>query len=174
MIAQPASHNSPHASLPQAVVRARHQTLIIGYGNDLRSDDGAGIRAAELIATQSRPDSRAHVIITHQLTPDLADDIAAAGQVFFVDAYRARAPGATLRVEKITADLAGATRALGHHGDPAGLLRLAKRLFGSSPAAWLVGIPAYDFAAGETISPETLQMIDAAVALIGERAFSGK
>ncbi len=176
MIAQLASDDdsSLQAALPHAAVRARHETLIIGYGNDLRSDDGAGIRAAERVAAQWTPASRSRVIITHQLTPDLADDIAAAEQVIFVDAYVARAPGAKLRVEKITADLAGSARALGHHGDPAGLIRLADRLFGKLPEAWLVGIPAYSFAAGETMTPETLQMTAEAVALIGERAFSGK
>ena len=176
MIAQLANDRkgATHGSPPRALVCARHQTLVIGYGNDLRSDDGAGIRAAEMIAEQTTPASRSRVIITHQLTPDLADDIAAAEQVIFVDAYLARAPGAKLRVEKVTAELAGSARALGHRGDPAGLVRLADRLFGASPEAWLVGIPAYSFAAGETISPETLQMIAEAVALIGERAFSGK
>ena len=130
--------STAHGSLPLAQVKARHETLIIGYGNDLRSDDGAGIRAAEMIAGRTKPASRSRVIITHQLTPDLADDIAAAEQVIFVDAYVARAPGAELRVEKVTADLAGSARALGHHGDPAGLVRLADLLFGASPEAWLV------------------------------------
>lgn len=176
MIAQLADdpNSSLHGALPRAGGMARHATLVIGYGNELRSDDGAGIRAATMIAAQATPASRSRVIITQQLTPDLADDIAAAEQVIFVDAYAARVASAELRVEKITADLAGNAPALGHHGDPAGLMRLADRLFGTLPEAWLVGIPAYSFAAGETISPATLQMIDEAVALIGERAFSGE
>jgi hydrogenase maturation protease len=170
MIAQLSSDriSSPLGSPP------RHAMLVIGYGNDLRSDDGAGIRVATMIAAQSTSASRSRVIITQQLTPDLADDIAAAEQVIFVDAYPAPTAGAELRVEKITADPAGSAPALGHRGDPAGLMRLADRLFGALPEAWLVGIPAYSFAAGESISPATLQMIDEAVALIGERAFSGK
>lgn len=176
MIAQLANdqNSSRYGSQRRAGVAPRHEKLIIGYGNDLRSDDGAGIEAARLLAAQLTPASRTRVIITHQLTPDLADDIAAAEQLVFVDAYPAGAPGAGLRVAKIVAGPAGGGRALGHHGDPGALLHLAGRLFGAPPAAWLVGIPAYSFEAGETMSPETSQMIAEAVALIGERAFSGK
>ncbi len=148
-----------------------HETLVIGYGNDLRSDDGAGIRAATMIATQS-PQSR--VIIAHQLTPDLADDIATAAHVVFVDAYEAQEAGAKLRVEKISTTDAGNASVIGHHGDPAGLIQLADQLFGTVPDAWIVGIPAFSLDAGETISTETLHMIDEAVALIGGRAFSEK
>lgn len=146
-------------------------TLVIGYGNDLRSDDGAGIRAATMIDAQC---PQAHVIITNQLTPDLADDIAAVAQVVFIDAYAAHGAGAELRIERIAEDETGSVSALGHHGDLAGLVRLADQLFGTAPEAWVVGIPAFSFDAGETISPETLLKINEAVALIGERAFSGK
>ncbi|WP_301101656.1 hydrogenase maturation protease [Propionivibrio sp.] len=146
-------------------------TLVIGYGNDLRGDDGAGIRAATIIAAQS-PHLR--VIITPQLTPDLAEDIASATQVIFVDAYMACATGANLRIEEISGDDVDSANVMGHHGSPSDLLHLANQLFGRAPEAWLVGIPAYSFAAGESISSETLYWIDEAVALIGERAFSKK
>ncbi|MBS1229789.1 MAG: hydrogenase maturation protease [Proteobacteria bacterium] len=137
--------------------------LIIGYGNALRGDDGAGIRAATMIAAR---DSPIRVIVTHQLTPELAEDIARAAQVVFVDAYAAKEPGAKLRIERIGADDAHSVP--GHHGDPARLLALVGRLGGSVPDAWVVGIPAFRFATGETISPETAQRIDEAVALFGE------
>ena len=145
--------------------------LVIGYGNDLRSDDGAGVRAATILAAQSLP---LRVVIATQLTPDLAEDIASAAQVVFVDAYPAPESGASLRVEKIFGDEAEKPSVMGHYGNPAALLHLAEELFGASPDAWMVGIPAYSFIAGETISPETSYWIDEAVALIGECAFSGK
>jgi hydrogenase maturation protease len=144
-------------------------TLVIGYGNDLRSDDGAGIRAASILAENS---PQSHVIITHQLTPDLAEDIASEARVVFVDAYAAQETGAKLRIEKISGEAVGSLSAMGHHGDPANLLHLADLLFGKIPDAWVVGIPASSFDMGDTISPETLQMIDEAVALIGGSAFS--
>ena len=143
--------------------RADVARLIIGYGNDLRSDDGAGIRAATMIAAR---DLAVRVITCQQLTPELADDIAAAAQVVFIDAYAADERGARLRIERIgDGDM---SRAQGHRGDPAALLDLARRLNGRVPEAWVVGIPAYCFDAGEVISRATAQRIDEVVAWFGE------
>jgi len=143
-------------------------TLVIGYGNDLRGDDAAGIRAATLLAGEA-PEHRS--IITQQLAPDLAADIAQAERVVFVDAYPADRDGAPLRVERVPGDSEGQGSALGHHSDPATLVGLARRLFGATPEAWVVGIPAYCFDAGEAISPQTSFWIDEAVALIEGSAF---
>ena len=147
----------------QAGVASHATRLIIGYGNDLRSDDGAGIRAATMIAAR---DLAARVIACQQLTPELVDDIAAAAQVVFIDAYAADERGARLRIERIgNGDM---SRAQGHRGDPAALLDLARRLNGRAPEAWVVGIPAYCFDAGEAISRATAQRIDEVVAWFGE------
>jgi len=150
------------------VAKASLSRLVIGYGNDLRSDDGAGIRVAMLLAEQSSHFPLSQVIMARQLTPDLAEDIATATQVIFVDAYVAHGHEAQLRIDKISDDNIFNPAAMGHHGDPEGLMHLADQLYGKSPDAWVVGIPAFSFDAGETISPETLHRIDEAVALIGE------
>lgn len=74
-------------------------TLIIGYGNTLRGDDGVGYRIAEIFeqeedgleshySEESRHTVRSHPC--HQLTPDLAAELAQADRVIFVDAI---APG---------------------------------------------------------------------------------
>ena len=138
-------------------------TLVIGYGNDLRGDDAAGVRAAALLAGRE-PELRS--IVTRQLTPDLAGDIAQAERVVFVDAYPADRANAPLRVEKVpTGDDVHASP-LGHRNDPANLVRLVRQLFGTAPEAWVVGIPAFCFDAGEAVSPRTSQWVDEAVALI--------
>lgn len=139
-------------------------TLVIGYGNALRGDDAAGVCAATRVAARF-PQSR--VIVAGQLTPDLADDIAAAAQVVFIDAYAANGEGARLRIERIAGNHA-ARNALAHRADPAALVALAKRLYGSTADAWVVGVPAFCLAAGDAISPETAQRIDDAVALFGQ------
>lgn len=150
-------------------VVTRAARLLIGYGNELRSDDGAGIRAVEMIAVR---DLLARVITCHQLTPELADDIAAAAQVVFVDAYVANERGAGLRIERIgDGDACGACGACGasaHRSEPAALLELARRLHGSVPDAWMIGIPAYCFEAGEVISRATAQRVDEVVAWFGK------
>ena len=143
-------------------------TLVIGYGNDLRGDDAAGVRAATLLAGEV---GGHRSIIAQQLVPDLAADIALAERVVFVDAYPADRDGASLRVEKVPENSEGLGSPLGHRSDPATLVGLARRLFGATPEAWVVGIPAYCFDAGEVISPQTSFWIDEAVALIEGSAF---
>lgn len=153
--------NAPPSFTAQRVSRPGTQ-LIIGYGNELRCDDGAGVRAARMIAARNLP---ARVIACHQLTPELVDDIAAVAQVVFVDAYATDERGARLRIERIgdgTMD-----RASGHRSDPTSLLDLARELYGSIPDSWVVGIPAYRFEAGEAISYATAQRIDEVVAWFG-------
>jgi hydrogenase maturation protease len=158
MIAGPASN-----ALCDEFRRAGVARLIIGYGNDLRSDDGAGIRVATMIAAR---DLKTRVITCHQLTPELADDIALAEQVVFIDAYSADEHGARLRVERLSDGDVGCAQ--GHRGDPAALLALARRLNGRVPDAWVVGVPAYCFDAGETISRATAQRIDEVAAWFGQ------
>lgn len=74
--------------------------LVIGYGNDLRGDDAAGLRAASLLAEQYRDHHH------HRRTPapELAADIAMADRVVFLDAYPAKHKGASLHVERIRGD----------------------------------------------------------------------
>ena len=150
----------PHFTARSAVAQ-RAAVLVIGYGNALRSDDGAGIRAATMIAAR---DSRARVITCQQLTPELVDDIAAAAQVVFIDAYAANERAARLRIERIVGDDGDAASVLGHHANPARLLALAGRLHGHVPEAWVVGVPGHCFDVGEAISNETAQRIDEAAA----------
>ena len=150
-----------------------HSVLVIGYGNNLRNDDGAGIRVATRLArlASRRPQtSPLHVIVARQLTPDLADGMATAAQVIFVDAYAADERGAGIRIDRISADTAGTSSAIGHHDDPEALMSLTARLYGKTPDAWVVGIPAFNLDIGETISPGTLRRIDEAVVLIDARA----
>ena len=147
---------------------SRTTTLVIGYGNDLRGDDGAGVCAASRLAEDS---SGHRTIVTQQLTPDLAADIARAECVIFVDAYPAADYTAPLRVEKVPVDEGRSSSPLGHRSDPVQLIGLARHLFGVAPEAWVVGIPAFCFDAGETISPRTAHWVDEAVALIEGSAF---
>jgi len=80
--------------------------LIIGYGNTLRGDDGAGPRVAEVVAGWSLPNVRA--ISAAQLTPELAEALAGAEVVIFVDAQVSQAagrPAASIRFEPLAAEM---------------------------------------------------------------------
>jgi hydrogenase maturation protease len=121
--------------------------LVIGYGNLLRRDDGAGPRAAEQVAAWHRPGVR--VLFVHQLTPEIAEDLAASERAIFLDARLAPA-GSPARIERL--EPAATAPTLGHTGDPRVLLALAQALYGLSPPAWLITVPGADFGPGSGLS----------------------
>jgi len=148
-------------SIPSAPRPPQPDILVLGYGSSLRSDDSVGPRAAAAIARRALPGVRATA--TAQLTPELAESVAAARLVVFVDARRAPA-GARVRTQRIEA--APAAPALAHVSTPEGLLALAQTLFGARPRAWLVTVPGTHFAVGEGLSPRARTGLDAALRTI--------
>lgn len=130
--------------------------LVIGIGNPTRSDDGAGLRVVGELARRA---PWASFRAVHQLTPELAEDIAAAGLVVFVDA----AVGAT---ELTVTPVEPARISPGSHvGSPGALLELTARVYGKIPASALqVAIPACELGFGETLSPVTERWVARAVA----------
>ena len=133
--------------------------LVVGYGSDLRGDDAAGRRVAERIASLALPGVRARSL--HQLAPELAAELAGCRLVVFVDAD----PGAG-EVTVGALEPAESETSTTHHAAPEGLLSLAGRLFGHSPRAVLVRVPATDFEIGAGFSPMTQKGIDQAVAAV--------
>jgi hydrogenase maturation protease len=135
--------------------------LIIGYGNTLRGDDGAGRRLAEELAERKLP--RVRTLSVHQLTPELAEDLAACGAVIFVDARLGRA-GDTVSMCPIAAD--GSLAAVNHAMRPHALLAYARAMFGTSPRAWWLTVPGEDFEFGESLSAAAMAAAADALALI--------
>jgi hydrogenase maturation protease len=130
-------------------------SLVIGYGNTLRSDDGAGVRAAELIR-QAIPD--VEVVVVPQLMPELAEDISRHRHVVFLDAS-AQTDMQSLRVVPVDA-ATPSTAPVTHAASPEQLLQLSKSVYGSVPdRAVLVSIPAVSFELGESLSPLTARRV---------------
>lgn len=122
------------------------RTLVIGYGSDLRGDDAAGRRAADAVTQRCPPGMEVRSV--HQLTPELAADVVGRDTVIFVDATAA---GSRLAQQALSATPApGATT---HHVDAGGVVALAGLLGRPPTRAWLVSIPAVDFAVGAELSP---------------------
>jgi hydrogenase maturation protease len=121
--------------------------LVIGYGNTLRSDDGVGPRVAMAMASRALPGLTA--IAVQQLTPELAQPLAAAELAIFVDARRADGDKA-VAVQPL--EPAGWEPGNGHTSDPRALLALAHAVFGRAPRSWLVTVPAIEFSLGEGLS----------------------
>jgi hydrogenase maturation protease len=140
----------------------KSQVLVIGYGNMLRRDDGAGPALAERIASrwQGQGLSVCTQIVT-QLTPELALDIAAAdvAAVVFVDATVAP-NGGGIQIRRLNG--ANASPSLGHHLGPALLLNYAALFQERQTPAWLVTVGGNDFRMGEGFSPVVEQLLTAA------------
>ena len=135
--------------------------LVIGYGNDLRGDDAAGPRAAAQIDAWALPGVDVRAL--HQLTPELAEPLAAADRAIFLDAHPVSS-GPDVRVHRLHPAIP--TARLPHTCDPQALLALARTAFGRWPQAWWITIPAADFAFGAPLSPLTERGIADALAAI--------
>ncbi|HBB36354.1 MAG TPA: hydrogenase maturation protease [Cyanobacteria bacterium UBA8803] len=146
---------------------SQNPVVVIGYGNSLRSDDGVG----QLVATQVQgwelPSLR--VLAVHQLTPELAETLESAKYAIFIDACP---------VSEAETDSAGGSHgvqvcplqpmdaenfSMGHVSDPRSLLALTQVVYGHSPPAWLITIPAINFEFGENLSPLAQQGVTLAL-----------
>ncbi|NWF62319.1 MAG: hydrogenase maturation protease [Fischerella sp.] len=122
--------------------------LVIGYGNDLRSDDAIGQRVAEKFASKNLPYVKSLSI--HHLTPELAEALASVDLVIFVDACLT-SETSDVQVKSL---LPTATNFLpSHTGDPQALLALTKAIYGYCPKAWWVIVPGENFELGDRLSP---------------------
>ena len=137
--------------------------LVIGWGNALRGDDAAGIRVARTVSARAWPGVR--VIECHQPTPELAEDVARARRVVFVDAVDDRT-AEHVRVSHVRTADTPPPDALGHHLEPVGLLSLARSAYGGEPEAWTVAVPARQFDRPDCLSPLTAAAVNEAVKVV--------
>lgn len=134
--------------------------LVIGIGNVLRGDDGAGFRVAE--ALRDAKGHQCEVIALHQLTPELALRIAAASRVLFVDA--------SLDPERTGLEplppAAGAALPLAHELSPQTLMAMARLLYGQCPPAWQLLLPAWHWEHGMQLSAITASACERALPIV--------
>jgi hydrogenase maturation protease len=131
--------------------------LVIGIGNPLRGDDGVGALLAERVGGRC----------VHQLTPELAAELAPLQRVLFIDAWLVPgqaddAPPSRPRLDPIAPEVPGDGSGTSHHLDPAQLLAITAALYGRAPSAALLRVPAYGFAHGSTLSAPLLASLPAA------------
>lgn len=122
--------------------------LVVGYGNLLRGDDAVGPRVVELLAAGGHlPGAR--IESRHQLTPELAEDIAASRLVVLVDAASDGRPGDVQVRPVVRRD----GRLASHAIDTTAIVDLASRLYGRAPPVVLVSVSAEQFEPGTELSP---------------------
>ena len=118
----------------------RTQTLLLGWGNDGRRDDGLGPAFAGLLAEREIPGLT--VGSDYQLQVEDAYEAARFDRVIFADAARSGPePFSFGRLEPAASSLSFSS----HSITPGGLLALTGELFGREPKAWLLGIRGYEF-----------------------------
>jgi hydrogenase maturation protease len=130
---------------------------VIGYGNELRRDDGVGAKVAAAAAEWNLP--RIEAIVCQQLTPELTERVASAAHVIFIDA--ALGTGGSVQCREIKPD--EKSQVMTHATDPRSLLALAKQAFGRCPPASWLTIPIQDVDFGEELSPLARQGLQAAL-----------
>jgi hydrogenase maturation protease len=136
--------------------------LVVGYGNALRGDDAVGRRVTDILAADRRlPGAR--IEAHHQLTPELAADIAASRLVVLIDARENEGVPGDVRVEQVT----GRCRPRGlpgsHAVDAGVLVELAEQLYGHAPPVVLVSVRADHFDLGADLSPAVESMLSIVV-----------
>jgi hydrogenase maturation protease len=124
------------------------RNLVVGYGNPLRGDDGVGWHAAAALAADPRL-ADTDVITGHQLTPELAEDIAKARLAVLVDARLGDTPGYVCIREVAPAP----GPSWSHHVRPEDVVGLARALFGAAPQVFLVTVTGSRFDYGTQLSP---------------------
>jgi hydrogenase maturation protease len=146
--------------------------LVVGYGNGLRSDDGVGPAVAARLAGDPRL-AGADVRVMHQLTPELALDASRVSLLVLVDAS-ADAPAGEVAVTRLDPEAVPgeAGEAMSHHVDPAGIVGLARELWGVAPPVVLVSVGIASLEAGERLTPAVEaavpRAVDAVAAIIEE------
>ncbi|HAV22010.1 MAG: hypothetical protein A2X67_03345 [Ignavibacteria bacterium GWA2_55_11] len=142
-------------------------TLIIGIGNELRGDDGAGPATARCLR-ELYP--QADVMVVQQLTPDLVESVGSHDTVIFVDAA-AGADHALIRQVIASRDR---TAHGSHLMTPGQLLSLVDALDGRAPRnAFETAIPAQTFEHGAVLSSHAqkgiVEGVEAVCRLINEQ-----
>ena len=131
--------------------------LVIGYGNELRGDDGVGPKVAAAVEALHLTGVR--TLICQQLSPEHAEPVSQARLVVFVDA----AVDAPREVQFRKLEPAGSSQLMAHAADPRTMLALARDVFGHCPEAWWLTIPAGNTGFSEELSPEARRGLEKAV-----------
>ncbi len=119
--------------------------LVIGYGNELRGDDGLGPLVAKAVAALDIPGVQ--VLIARQLLPEFTADLAQARLAVFVDASEVGS-GETIELRPLAVE--DVTDWCSHHVDPRTLLALTQAIYWQTPEAWWLTVPGrkFDFSEG--------------------------
>lgn len=153
------------------------KSLIIGYGNPDREDDGVAwhiLRALTIKLGLPAPESYEDEFPEYglidfafylQLTPEMAEDINEYGYVCFVDAHTGNIPEP---VRLISVESEFQRSPFTHHLTPQSLLSMCETLYKRKPEAVLLSVLGHRFLFSRQLSEGTAALVPRAVDLVWE------
>lgn len=142
----------------------RVRCLLLACGNTLRGDDGVGPFLCAWAEERFAGVDGVRAIARQQWTPELAEEVAAAESVLFIDCSVELEPGQVLLREVTSASPADSGT---HHLGAGELLSLAQELFRSSPRrACLLTVGADSLELCEQFSPAVQAALPDAQAIL--------
>jgi hydrogenase maturation protease len=160
----------------------RVKTIILGFGNPDRGDDGvawhvlAGIanRFGQPLSNENmeagsvRLSDHTHLWFNLQLIPEVAEELAEYQQAIFIDAHTAEIKE-EIMILKIEPEFQNSP--FTHHLTAATCLSLSQTLYNKHPESILVSIRGYNFGFSHTLSQKTMKLAEKAVELIMGRIY---
>ena len=137
--------------------------FIIGYGNPQRRDDGVGPHIVNRLHRLLKHRKDVHLLVLHQLEPDIIDTLKTADSLVFVDATVEALPQGRHWVELQPA--LDTMPFLIHQVAPAFILGLLQCLYHRHPKAWMISVEGNDFGFGNGLSSDARKR---ATQVIGE------
>jgi len=145
------------------------RTIIIGYGNIDRSDDGLAYEIINLVRQNLGQNvledgdtgleelgGEIDSVFLPQLVPEIMELLKDYEQIIFVDAH-AGANLEDLNCSRVTPQYVSST--FTHHMTPEALLAFLKTLYQHEPEAYLVSVCAHEFDFKRTFSPKTQALL---------------
>lgn len=140
-------------------------TIIVGYGNPDRQDDGVAWHILAGVAKKlgrKVPESWEepfeigedfpHLLFQLQLNPEVTETLARYQNVCFVDAHTGDIPN-DIQFGEVSGEFQ--TSPFTHHMTAEACLELTDSLYKSRPQAWLLSVRGYAFGFTEHLSPQT-------------------
>jgi len=150
-------------------------TLIIGYGNPYRQDDGVawhilrevgkklGLPDEETITGFLPASQEIDLWCVLQIIPEMADTIAKYDRVCFVDAHTGIVPE-EVAVKPVLPVYTSSP--LTHHLTPESLLSITHTIYHVEPEALLISVRGYEFGFSEDLSKHTMSLVPIATSKI--------